>query len=75
MDGPWLQDHLQSDRDVLVAREVVDILTSSSTPIAAAVIAADARAGWACQALARPSALLGQISGGRINGGAAAFRA
>ncbi|WP_237754425.1 hypothetical protein, partial [Pseudomonas aeruginosa] len=24
--GPWLQDHLQSDRDVLVAREVVDIL-------------------------------------------------
>nr|WP_227649846.1 hypothetical protein [Klebsiella pneumoniae] len=23
---PWLQDHLQSDRDVLVAREVVDIL-------------------------------------------------
>ena len=38
---------------------------------AAAVIAADARAGlFGPVRLARPSACLGEISGGRINGGA-----
>ena len=70
--GPWLQDHLQSDRDVLVARGCrYPPLPSSTTDNAAAVIAADARAGlFGPVRLARPSACTGEISGGRINGGA-----
>ncbi|ECZ5480245.1 hypothetical protein AF521_19535, partial [Salmonella enterica subsp. enterica serovar Typhimurium] len=44
---------------------------SSTLDNAAAVIAADARAGlFGPVRLARPSACLGEISGGRINGGA-----
>ena len=46
-------------------------LPSSTLDNAAAVIAADARAGlFGPVRLARPSACLGEISGGRINGGA-----
>ncbi|HBC3802747.1 TPA: hypothetical protein KD300_004651, partial [Escherichia coli] len=45
-------------------------LPSSTLDNAAAVIAADARAGlFGPVRLARPSACLGEISGGRINGG------
>ena len=60
---------------------LIDRLTADITPAAAttlkgagddaAVIAADARAGlFGPVRLARPSACLGEISGGRINGGA-----
>ncbi|HBZ1131151.1 TPA: hypothetical protein MJD90_26445 [Klebsiella pneumoniae] len=66
----WVHVQLHQQKG-MISLSPPTICNSATLDNAAAVIAADARAGlFGPVRLARPSACLGEISGGRINGGA-----